>query len=113
MLNTDHFKTRLIGKERELLSDLTQLESEARAPVRPDVGDPIDEATSTEIAATSNAESSVEWRMLNLVRGGLRRIDAGSFGRCVDCGRAIEPARLEAVPWTPYCLRDQERHDTA
>jgi DnaK suppressor protein len=113
MPDTEKFKSRLIDKERELLSDLARLQREARESVRADVGDTIDLATASEIETTYDAETTLEWRTLKLVRAALRRIDNGTFARCVECGRPIEPARLEAVPWTPYCLRDQERHDRA
>jgi RNA polymerase-binding transcription factor DksA len=35
----------------------------------------------------------------------LRRIDNGTYGNCADCGEAIEPARLTALPATRRCLR--------
>jgi DnaK suppressor protein len=38
----------------------------------------------------------------------LRRITAGDFGRCIDCGNAIDLARLNLVPWTPRCVDCQE-----
>ena len=41
---------------------------------------------------------------LEQVRDALRRLQNGSYGKCTLCGRQIEHARLEAVPWTPYCL---------
>jgi RNA polymerase-binding transcription factor DksA len=35
----------------------------------------------------------------------LARIDAGRFGICEVCGEEIAEGRLEARPWTPYCIR--------
>jgi len=43
----------------------------------------------------------------------LKRIEDGSYGKCTACGRQIEAARLEAVPWAAYCLQDQEKQDRA
>jgi DnaK suppressor protein len=43
----------------------------------------------------------------------LRRIENGTYGKCIACGRQIEAARLEAVPWAQYCLEDQEKRDKA
>ena len=40
----------------------------------------------------------------------LARLDAGTYGRCVDCGNDIAPARLEALPWTAYCVRSAAEH---
>ena len=34
----------------------------------------------------------------------IRRIDAGQFGRCGECGGRIESARLEALPTTQRCI---------
>ena len=35
----------------------------------------------------------------------LERIDAGTYGICAVCGEQIAEGRLEARPWTPYCIR--------
>lgn len=37
------------------------------------------------------------------IEGALRRIQAGTFGRCESCGETIPPARLEAVPFAIRC----------
>lgn len=41
---------------------------------------------------------------LALVDEALARFDAGTFGRCVRCGNAIAPDRLEALPWAARCI---------
>lgn len=46
--------------------------------------------------------------VLRMVNGALTRISEGSFGVCVSCGDDISARRLEALPWTQYCLRCQE-----
>jgi DnaK suppressor protein len=35
----------------------------------------------------------------------LARMDAGCYGICEVCGEEIPEGRLEARPWTPYCIR--------
>lgn len=105
------YKLRLLERERELLSDIGRFEREAREAGDSEVGDPLDRATTSEGKATTFEESNVEWQTLVQVRDALQRMQDGSFGKCIDCGRVIEPARLEAIPWTPYCHEDQEKHD--
>jgi RNA polymerase-binding transcription factor DksA len=39
------------------------------------------------------------------IRGALRRIAAGEFGRCTECRQPIEPKRLEAAPTAETCIR--------
>ncbi len=45
---------------------------------------------------------------LRQVEEALARLREGKFGFCLGCGNAIAPKRLEAVPWTRYCLLCQE-----
>jgi DnaK suppressor protein len=32
----------------------------------------------------------------------------GAYGTCTNCGTEIGPKRLEAVPWTSFCIDCQE-----
>lgn len=47
-------------------------------------------------------------RELGAIDAALRRIREGRYGVCEDCGDAIAPARLAAVPETPVCAACQE-----
>jgi DnaK suppressor protein len=50
-------------------------------------------------------------QQLALVDAALDRIDAGTFGLCLRCGRAIDPERLDALPWAPRCIDCQRIAD--
>src|SRR5215468_2989859 len=52
-----------------------------------------------------------ESNMLRNVRSALARIADGSYGICMHCEEEIKPKRLDAVPWTKYCIRCQEAAD--
>ena len=110
-MDINHFKKLLLKKEQELLAAISRLEAEARDARQDEVEDPMDRVVSDEGRATAFQESTLEWQTLTQVRDAVRRIEEGTYGKCIDCARDIEPARLEAVPWTPYCLNDQEKHD--
>ncbi len=45
------------------------------------------------------------------VNDALARMDAGTYGTCVDCGKEIPIERLEARPYAIRCIEDQERED--
>jgi DnaK suppressor protein len=49
------------------------------------------------------------------LREDLRRafdlMENGTYGLCEDCGDAISPARLKAIPWAHCCVRCQEVRD--
>jgi len=44
---------------------------------------------------------------LAAVDAALARLDDGTFGTCVRCGRPIAPERLEALPWAAHCIECQ------
>ena len=46
---------------------------------------------------------------MQLVRQALERLRDGSFGECQNCGEMIGAKRLEALPWTPFCIGCQEK----
>ena len=101
----------LLDKQRELRDQVAVLENEAREGIGAEVEDPIDTVISAEAKAGAFEASTRQRRTLSEIDDALRRMQDGSYGKCVDCGKPIEPARLEAVPWTRYCLEDQQRHD--
>ena len=48
---------------------------------------------------------------LELVDAALARLDVGSFGTCLRCGRPIAEARIEALPWAAHCIDCQSAID--
>jgi RNA polymerase-binding transcription factor DksA len=42
---------------------------------------------------------------LDQVEAALARIADGTYGTCAVCGEAIAEGRLEARPWTPFCIK--------
>jgi DnaK suppressor protein len=52
-----------------------------------------------------------EEQLLEEVDAALARIDAGTFGVCEDCGKPIDPARLEAIPYVSRCIACAKRHE--
>jgi len=112
-MNTDRFEQRLHEKERELQSEIARLGEEARVSGETEVGDLVDAATSSKGISESLQEDTLASQTLIQVLDALRRIEDGTYGKCVACGRPIEAARLEAIPWAPYCLEDQEKQEKA
>jgi DnaK suppressor protein len=45
------------------------------------------------------------------IEAALARIDAGTFGRCIDCGKEIPEGRLEIKPEAARCLEDQAKFE--
>jgi DnaK suppressor protein len=52
--------------------------------------------------------SDSERLMLLQVEEAIKRMDEGAYGRCANCKKNINILRLEAVPWTRFCIDCQE-----
>ena len=50
-----------------------------------------------------------EQQTLAEIESALQAMDEGTYGRCISCGREIEPARLQARPFARLCITCQER----
>jgi DnaK suppressor protein len=112
-MDLKHFERKLLEKQRELKATLAALEGDASESGNGDVRDPIDDATVAQGVSEAFEESAIASDTLEKVEAALERIKDGSYGKCIDCGRQIGSARLEAIPWAQYCLEDQEKHDKA
>ena len=112
-MNIESLKHQLREKERELLSDMKRLEEEARASGEAEVRDSTDDATAAQGASEALEEDTLASQTLLQVQDALQRMENGTYGKCVTCGRQIEGARLKAIPWALYCREDQEKRDKA
>jgi DnaK suppressor protein len=108
-VDVEHFKAKLLNKRRELVDAIARAEEEVRRASEGEVGDAVDRSVDDTAADQGLHSSSVDSETLEQVNDALRRIEQGLYGKCGICGKPIEPARLEAIPWTPYCKADQER----
>ncbi len=59
----------------------------------------VSESVDKEIVLEQSEEG-----MRQQVLAALQRIEDGTFGQCVSCGGKISKARLDAIPFTPYCI---------
>lgn len=50
-----------------------------------------------------------EQALLTEVEEALKRIDEGTYGRCIIGGELIPEKRLEAIPWTARCIKHEEQ----
>lgn len=62
------------------------------------------EGLDKELALEQNEEE-----IYDAINAALQRIDEGTFGNCTACGAAIAAERLEALPWTAYCVSCEQQ----
>ena len=69
---------------------------------------PGDASIADESESEHFTEPELDATILQQVQAALRRIENGTFGHCLVDGGPIEPQRLDAIPWAPYCVRHQK-----
>jgi len=113
----DRFRRRLDAERQRLLSVIAEIEAE-QEEIR------LTETSSERSPDPNTAEGgSLAFEMekeLSLARNAgdllaqveeaLGRIGAGTYGRCIQCGKAIPVARLDALPYTKLCVNCAANH---
>lgn len=98
----------LRSKQRELL--LSYERDKAAGNQTPDDGiqDLADKAASAYSKELNFSLSDTERNLLMQIEEAFNRMKDGSYGTCTNCGAEIGEKRLQAVPWTPFCIDCQE-----
>ena len=112
-MNVQGYRERLLDMRSELAARVQRDTGRVRQQVVDYATDAGDASVADEAASESVTEAERDSTVLEQVNDALRRIDEGTFGACVVDGAPIEPQRLDAVPWTPYCAKHQRLRETA
>jgi len=113
--HTDRFRNLLLAQRAALLAQLAQLRggtvgrAEASAAHFAQTGD--SRAQSASERALEFALDDHEVAALSQIDAALRRLDAGAYGECMDCGKAIPLARMEASPQALRCISCQDKFE--
>ena len=108
-MNVQAIKQKLLDERARLLKDI-----EVTSPIVAEdhVGYSTHQAddASSVFEQTKNAavHDQLEW-LLAEVEHALAKFENGTYGKCEDCGQAIDAARLEALPTARYCMMDQQK----
>jgi RNA polymerase-binding protein DksA len=100
-MNLDAIRERLQSRLAVLLQRAGAIETDLRATHDDDW---TERATERENDTVLERLDDFTRREVQQIRRAVHRIDTGQYGLCVVCGRAIDPARLEAVPTAVNCV---------
>jgi DnaK suppressor protein len=105
----EQFKKRLETRQQELRRLVSRNVQDGRAADEQAAQDIADKAANSYTKEFLFHQSNNDRQLLQLVEEALNRIREGSYGECVNCGNELNAKRLEAVPWTRYCINCQEK----
>src|SRR5438270_12656566 len=103
----EKYKQKLVGLEDRLSGEVGRLINSLPEDVNP-TGELSNVPTHNADRDVEMFETDVELirneqDLHGKVHDALTRIEAGTYGACERCGRAIPPARLDAIPYATHC----------
>ena len=112
-INVAPFKAQLLAQRASLLEQLATLRGGAVGRAEASANHfGQSEDSSSQVSTERELEFALDAREtdeLGMVEAALRRIEAGTYGLCLDCGAAIPPARLHAAPEASRCISCQQK----
>lgn len=102
----EHLRRRLEKKRRSLVQGI---EEQAEEQLMEDNPDAVDLADLTTQQIVQSRLDQLSEDVLERIEKALNRMEAGTYGDCVKCGRAISPERLLALPYVELCVKCQRR----
>jgi DnaK suppressor protein len=108
-VKTEEYKQILLVKEKEMLQQMGREGADAReSGDEEEVHSWGDQSATDAQRAEEFGVAGIDWTTLRQVQGALKRIEAGTFGKCAADKRPISEKRLRQVPWARYCLKHQQ-----
>ena len=107
----DYYKKKLATRREELVRAITRTEQEGREADEDTTVDMADKAANSYTKEFLFGQTHNDRSLLQLVDDALARMKENSFGECVSCHDELQQKRLEAVPWTRYCITCQEKKE--
>jgi DnaK suppressor protein len=105
----DYYKKKLVTRREELVRAITRTEQEGREADEDTTVDMADKAANSYTKEFLFGQTHNDRSLLALVDQALNRIKDGTYGECNSCHEELQQKRLEAVPWTRYCITCQEK----
>jgi DnaK suppressor protein len=103
------YEEKLLQQKQLLEKSMLSAVEQGRATTAEETQDPADQAVFSYQKELLFSQGTTGHMQLLLVKDAIRRLQDGSFGECMLCNTEIGVKRLEALPWTRYCIACQEK----
>jgi RNA polymerase-binding protein DksA len=115
-IETDRFRQTLLEERKRIEDAIEYLHSENPGTLAEEVGDEAGVDNHLGDLATVTLDREIDYTLeensehvLKAIDAALERIEEGTYGTCVTCGRPIGEERLEARPWADQCIDCRRR----
>jgi len=116
-IDSARFRDERLTERRRVLDAIEYLHKENPGSIEDETEEmPIDNHLAETATATLDREIDYTLEensehVLAAIDAALERIEEGTFGGCVTCGREIGEDRLAAIPWATQCIDCKRREE--
>jgi DnaK suppressor protein len=103
------FRKTLLQKKEMIVRKLSELTTESKEMETNVAQDVVDKAETSYTKEFLLSLSDADREQLLLIDEALKRLQRDEFGICQLCHQEIGRKRIEAIPWTPYCISCQAK----
>jgi DnaK suppressor protein len=117
-VDVERFRQLLEEERRRVVDAIEYLHKENPGSIEDETEDQSSDNHMAE-TATATLDREIDYTLeensehvLEAIEAALKRIEDGTYGACVNCGKPIAEERLAAIPWATHCIdckRLQER----
>jgi DnaK suppressor protein len=118
-IDTNHFQELLLEERKRVVAAIENLEKDHQGSLSDETGEDAVYDNHLADTATETYDRELDYTLeensehvLADIDAALKRIEAGTYGICTNCGKQIPQERLEARPWATLCIdcqRERER----
>ena len=105
---SEKYRRALVEKKAEISQEMLKNKDAGQENAEEITQDIADKATSSYTKEFLFSLSDGERVLHQQIDQALLRIEDGAYGLCTHCVNIIPEKRLDAVPWTPYCMECME-----
>jgi len=108
-VDVERFRKLLEEERRRVVDAIEYLHKENPGSIE----DETEDQTQDNLAdtATATLDREIDYTLeensehvLEAIEAALKRIEDGTYGSCVNCGKPIAEERLAAIPWATHCI---------
>jgi RNA polymerase-binding protein DksA len=118
-IDTSRFREALLEERRRVTAAIENLHEDHPGSISDETGEDAVYDNHLADTATETYDRELDYTLeensehvLAGINSALERIEAGTYGICMNCGKPIAEERLEARPWATLCIdcqRERER----
>ena len=108
-MDVERFRKLLEEGRRRVVDAIEYLHKENPGSIEDETEDQTQDTLADTATATLDREIDYTLEensehVLEAIDAALKRIEDGTYGTCVNCGKPIAEERLAAIPWATHCI---------